>query len=163
MSVLSDYTAEEQRLLLTSVRAAGVAVSAASPGRGHETASEGFAAASYVLESEGEFLDNTLINSLQFELKRMTQDGYKFASFTDMAETAGAETDAMKTLADAAALLDAKSTPYEAKGFKQFLMNIANRTAEAGKEGGNWLGFGAVQVNDAEREALRQIAQVLGV
>lgn len=161
MTILSDYTPEEQRLLMVSLRAAGVAVSAASLGKGAETASEGFAAASYVMESEGEFLDNTLINAIQFELKRRMEEGYTFVSYTDEAEAAGAKESALNILRQVVAVLDAKSTPHESAQYKQWLMNIATRVAEAGKEGGNWLGRGAVQVNDAERAALQEIASIL--
>ena len=51
----------------------------------------------------------------------------------------------------------------EAAGYKQWLMNIAVRTAQAGKEGGNFLGWGAVEVNDVERAALRDLAALLGI
>ena len=44
MSLLTDYTAEEQLLLMEGPRLGAVVVSAASPGRSAETASEGFAA-----------------------------------------------------------------------------------------------------------------------
>lgn len=163
MTILSDYTPEEQRLLMVSLRAAGVAVSAASLGKGAETASEGFAAASYIMESEGEFLDNTLINAVHFELKRRAEEGYTFVSYTDEAEATGAKEAALNTLRQVVAVLDAKSTPQEAGQYKQWLNNIAQRVAEAGKEGGNWLGRGTVQVNDAERAALHEIAAILGL
>ncbi len=163
MTVLADYTPEEQRLLLVSLRAAGVAVSAASLGKSAETASEGFAAASYVLESEGEYLDNTLIQSVQFDLKRRSEAGQQFASYQDAAEAAGAKQEALETLRQVVALLDAKSPGHEAAQYRQWLMNIAQRVAAAGKEGGNWLGWGAVEINDAERAALQEIGQVLGV
>jgi hypothetical protein len=61
MSVLSDYTAEEQSLLLRSLRATAIAISAASPGRKTETISEGFAAASYIMEVREPYLANSLI------------------------------------------------------------------------------------------------------
>ncbi len=69
MSVLNDYTADEQLLLMEGPRLGAVVVAAASLGRKSETASEGFAAAEYVLDSRGEYLDNRLINSIQFELQ----------------------------------------------------------------------------------------------
>ena len=42
-------------------------------------------------------------------------------------------------------------------------MNIAVETSKAGKEGGNFLGWGGEMVNDAERAALKEVAQVLGI
>ncbi len=163
MTVLADYTPEEQQLLLRSMSAAAVAISAASPGRGVETASEGVAAAEYVLASEGDYLDNTLIGSILFELNRRARAEEPFPSFTDQAEEADALPRALDSLRALGPLLLAKSTPDEANEFRQWLMGIATHTAEAGKEGGNFLGWGSVQVNDAEKAMLAQIAEILGV
>ncbi len=69
MSVLADYTPEQQQLLVRSLEAAGVVISAASLGPKRETVSEGFAAASYIMESRGEYLDNALIQSIQYALE----------------------------------------------------------------------------------------------
>jgi hypothetical protein len=163
MSVLSDYSAEEQSLLLRSLQAAAIAISAASPGRKTETVSEGFAAASYIMEVREPYLANPLIGSVQYEIERRADAGDRFPDYTELASAPGAEQAAMQTLASATALLDAKATPEEAAGFKQWLLNIAAKTTEAGKEGGNFLGWGAVAVNDAEKAALQKIAQTLGV
>ena len=162
MTTLTDYTPDEQQLLLRSLQAAAVAVSAASLGRKTETVSEGFAAASFIMARSQATVDNTLITSIQFALDERAKADQPFPSFEKAAAAPDAEADAMETLRQVDALLAAKSTPDEAQGFKQWLMEIAQRTAAAGKEGGNFFGRGAVQVNDAERAALAQIAQVLG-
>ncbi|HKZ91484.1 MAG TPA: hypothetical protein VJZ50_05040 [Candidatus Limnocylindrales bacterium] len=52
MSVYGELSDDERRLLRASLEAAAVAISAASPGRSEETASEGFAAASFVSSGE---------------------------------------------------------------------------------------------------------------
>jgi hypothetical protein len=163
MSILSDYSPEEQQLLLRSMSAAAIAISAASLGRRRETASEGIAAATYIMESRGEFLDNTLVGSVQHELDRRTEAGVAFPNFEEQAVAEGAKEAALQTLRDLAALLDARSTPDEAAGYKRFLMGIAKSTALGGTEGGNWLGWGAEQVNDAERAALVKVAEALGL
>jgi hypothetical protein len=163
MSVLSDYTPDEQRLLMSSLEAAGIAVSAASLGRKRETASEAFAAASYILDSRQEYIGNTLVSSIQLSLEQRSKADEKFPSFIDLAAVPGAEAKALDTLRQVVTLLGEKTTPEEATGFKQWLMNIAVKTSEAGKEGGNFWGRGAVLVNDAERAALDQIAEILGV
>lgn len=163
MSVLDDYSAEEQSLLLRSLAAAAIAIAAASPGRKVETASEGFAAASYIMEVRQPYLAHPLIGSLQFEIDRRAAAGDSFPNFVKQATAAGAEQAALDTLTAVAALLDAKTTPEEAQGFKRWLLDIATTTKEAGKEGGNFLGWGAVAVNDEERAALQRMAKVLGV
>jgi hypothetical protein len=62
----------------------------------------------------------------------------------------------------AAAILDAKATPEEAKDIKIKMYQLAGTTAAAAKEG-SFLGFGGKRVTDAERAALNEIAAALGV
>ena len=45
---------------------------------------------------------------------------------------------------------------------KRWLIGIAQRTAQAAKEGG-FLGFGGVQVSETETGAIRDVARALGV
>ena len=163
MSVFTDYSLEEQQVLLRSLQAAAVAISAASLGRKVETASEGIAAAITITERNVAQLDNTLIGSVQFALNERATSGQPFPDYIKVASAADAGPRALETLRAVAALLAVKSTPAEADGYKQWLLEIARRTTEAGKEGGNFLGWGAVQVNDAEKAAMKEVAQALGV
>jgi hypothetical protein len=163
MSLISDYGSEEQLLLMQGPRLAAVVVSAASPSRASETVAEGFAAINYAMTSEGEFLDNTLINSIRYRLGELSKAEYKFADYNALATAPDAKLDALARLARIADLLDAKSDAAEATGYKQWVMNAATAASEGGKEGGNFLGWGAVAVNDAERAALTEIAAALRV
>jgi hypothetical protein len=163
MSVLADYTGEEQILLMQGPRLGAIVVSAASPGRSAETASEGFAAVQTAMSTRGEFLDNTLINSILYELDQLSKAEQRFADYTKLATAPGAEEHALAQLGQIADLLDQKSTPAEATGYKQWVMKAAVAASEAGKEGGNFLGWGAVAVNDAERNALAEIAKTLRI
>lgn len=163
MSILSDYNASEQALLLRSLAAAAVAVSAASIGRKTETVSEGFAAAQYILEVRQPYLANSLIGSVQYAIEHRVAEEETFPDFVKRVTAPGAEQEAFDTLAAVTALLDAKTTPEEAAGFKRWLLDIATTTTEAGKEGGNFFGRGAVVVNDAEKAALQKMAQVLRI
>jgi hypothetical protein len=163
MSVLTDYTADESRLLMEGTRLGAVVVSAASPGRAAETASEGFAAIQYAMSRSGEFLDNTLIGSIQFELDQLLKSDWKFADYSKLATAPGAKDQALARLGELADLLDRKSTPAEAAGYKTWVMNAAILASEAGQEGGNFLGWGSVTVNDAEKAALAQVAAALRV
>ena len=57
--------------------------------------------------------------------------------------------------------LDAKS-PDDAAAFKIWLCGISQKVAEASAEGG-FLGVGGMQVSDAEKTTLADIAKALGV
>ena len=163
MSVLNDYTAEESRLLMEGPRLGAVVVSAASPGRAAETASEGFAAVQYAMSNRGDFLDNTLIGSIQFELDQLVKSDRKFADYNKLATAPGAKDAALARLGQLADLLDCKSTPTEAAGYKKWVINAATLASEAGREGGNFLGWGAIMVSDEERAALADVSTALRV
>ena len=105
MSVLTDYTAEQQRILLGSLPAAAIAIAAASPGRKTETVSEILAAAGYILDSRSEFLGNTLVSSIQFDVQLRADTDGAFPDFAARAEAPGALADAYAALRAAAALL----------------------------------------------------------
>ena len=163
MSVYADYTPDEQRLLRSAIEAAAVAISAASPGRKEETVSEGYAAANYVLGSGPKYVANTLVTSLIVELEREVKAEETFPDYSKVAARPDALKRAMDTLRAVVSLLDAKAAPDEARGYKEWLMNVATVTAKAGKEDQGFLGRGGVAVNDAERSELKDIAAVLGI
>ena len=51
--------------------------------------------------------------------------------------------------------------PEDAAAFKVWLLQVAQKAAEAGTEGG-FLGFGGVAVSDAEKATLAEISAALG-
>ena len=57
-------------------------------------------------------------------------------------------------------LLEQKATPDEVEEYKRFIVNLAERVAEARKEG--FLGLSGERVSPDERAALEQIAEALG-
>jgi hypothetical protein len=161
MSLLADYPSEERPLLMQGPRLGAIVVSAASPGRSADTESEGFAAIEYAMSSRGEFLDNTLIASILYELDQLAKADHHFAPYGKLAAAPGAEAQALVQLGQIADLLDQSSNPAEATGYKQWVLNAATAASQAAKEGGNFLGRGGVTVNEAEKAALAEIAKAL--
>lgn len=163
MTVQSDYTPDEQNLLLRSPEAAAVAVSAASPGSDKETAVERDAAAGFVLESRQLLEPNPLVTWVQLELARRSQAGDTFPGYLEAAAAPGARETSLQTLRELAALLAAKAPAREAAGFKQFVLRTAERTSAAGKEKGGIMGIGSKMVNEHEQVILAEIAEILRV
>jgi len=60
------------------------------------------------------------------------------------------------------AVLDQKATPEEKAGFCEWLMRVAQATAEAGREGG-FLGIGSTRVSDKEKAALEELKNSFGL
>jgi hypothetical protein len=61
---------------------------------------------------------------------------------------------------EVANLVSRKATPEEAKAYKQMIMSVAEKAANASKEGG-FLGFGGVRVSSAEESFLNEVKAVL--
>jgi hypothetical protein len=58
-------------------------------------------------------------------------------------------------------IVSAKATPEEAEAFRAWILECAQRAAEAAKEGG-FMGFHAERVSEGEKEMLAQLGSALG-
>ena len=67
----------------------------------------------------------------------------------------------LQHLRDATDLLDQKATPDEVEAYKHFVLDLAQKVAEAHREG--FLGMSGERVSEAETAAVAEIAQTLGV
>ncbi len=76
-----------------------------------------------------------------------------------MANFKGAVLERVKS---AVALVGSKASPAEAEAYKSMLVGIAQKAAEASKEGG-FLGFGGVRVSDAEHAFINEVKQAAGL
>jgi hypothetical protein len=61
----------------------------------------------------------------------------------------------------AVGIVTAKGTTEELASFREMMIDLATKVAQASKEGG-FFGFGGVQVSDSERAALAEISSALG-
>ena len=59
-------------------------------------------------------------------------------------------------------LVARKATPAEAAAYRAMLAGVAQKAAEASKEGG-FLGFGGVRVSDAEQAFIAEVKQAAGI
>ena len=68
----------------------------------------------------------------------------------------------LESLNQSLEILDEKGDPGERAAFSRWLVNVAQATAEAGREGG-FLGIGAVRVSEQEQAALAELEQAFGL
>jgi hypothetical protein len=162
MASKASFTPEEWRQLLQSPMLAGMAVTAADPSGLFGLVKEGLAASRALAEAKTAAASNELIRAVvaDFETaegRDAARDGLKtrFAG----AKAADVKPKATAALREVSALLDAKA-PEDAQAFRSWLEDLARRVAEASKEGG-FMGFGGVQVSDAEKATLAEIAAAL--
>lgn len=59
-------------------------------------------------------------------------------------------------------LVQRKASPAEAEAYRAMLVGVAEKAAEASKEGG-FLGFGGVRVSDKEQAFIAEVKRTLGV
>ena len=162
MADKSSFTPEEWVQLLEAPMLAGMAVSAAEPSGLFGMLKESFATGKLLVQAKSDAAANPLVKAVAADYE--TAEGRKAASEGLKAKLAGAapadiKARSLDTLRQVAALLAAKA-PADAPAFKAWLEQISHNVAEAASEGG-FLGFGGVQVTDAEKATLGEIAASL--
>lgn len=161
MTDRAAFSDEEWARVLQSVTLAGIAVTAASPSGLWGLIKESFAAGSVLAHARTDAgtcaLARAVVDDLQTaEGRSKARQGIEVRA-GDKAETIQAR--AVEALAQVGTLVDARA-PDDAAAFKTWLRSISQRVAEAAKEGG-FLGFGGVQVSDAEQKVLADISAAL--
>ncbi len=141
MTTKSDFTPEEWDLVREGPPTAGVAVLMAEKGGSFR---ETWALAKAYGEARKELGQSELLDALVDEKPEMK----RYGSAEELDEVG------LGRLREAVVLLEAKATPDEVAGYKQFVLDVASRVAEAHKEEGS-------PVSEAERNAIEKVAATL--
>lgn len=70
------------------------------------------------------------------------------------------EENQLQNLRDAVALIEQKGTPEELQAYREFVVGLAEKVAEARKEG--FMGLSGDRVSGAEQTAIAEISEALG-
>ena len=161
MANKQNFTPEEWTKVLESTMAAGIAIAEAEPSGLWGTFREYFANTSALDASQLDPSSNELIKTAiaDFETAEARSDVQKALDkrFADVEEPAECVQRSLDSLREVSKILDAKS-PDDAAAFKIWLCGISQKVAEASAEGG-FLGVGGMQVSDAEKTTLADIAK----
>src|SRR5690349_3257268 len=161
MANKATFTPEEWTKLLESPMMAGMAITAAEPsglwGLLKESLSSGWALLEAKTSGPNELIKAVATDFGTSEGRTAARDGLQ--ARLSGSKPAEVRDKAVAALREAAAIVDAKA-PGEAAVFKDWLKQIAQKAAEASTEGG-FLGFGGVQVSEAEKATLAEIASAL--
>ena len=144
MTGKADFTAEEWELILEAPPSAGLIVMIADRGG---TFRESFSMAKAYAEArqrhgESELLDEIVSTKPKVDRTR--------AHSPEEMKARG-----LQHLRDAVAVVERKATPEELEDYRRFVLTVADRVANAHREGGQ-------PVSDAERAAIEEIAAALG-
>jgi hypothetical protein len=163
MATKTNFTSEEWGRLLASPMVTGLAITAADPGGVWSLLKEGMTGGWALLEAHRNVGANALVKAVAEDFttaegrtvaRASMQERFKAGDFNAIKAAALAELRAVSEI------LEAKA-PEDAAPFKGWLQDIAQKAAEAGKEGG-FLGFGGVAVSDAEKATIAEISTALG-
>jgi hypothetical protein len=149
MTGKTDFTDEEWEQILQGPPTAGLIVITAQRGGSFR---ESFSMAKAYGEARRQHGDSELLDTIASTKPEV--DHTRYHSPEELKEHG------LGHLRDAVALLEQKATPEEVEDYKRFVINLAQRVAEAHKEG--FLGLSGERVSDAEREAIEEIAGALG-
>src|SRR5262245_23859185 len=164
MANKQSFTPDEWTKILEGTMLAGMAVTAAEPSGLWGLMKEGFASSSALAQAlKADPGSNELVKAVVAEYE--TSAGRSAVQEALRKRFAGAKLgDAVQrsldNLREVSAILAAKA-PADAPAFKAWLSSISQKVAEASSEGG-FLGIGGVQVSDAEKATLSDIAKTLG-
>jgi predicted house-cleaning noncanonical NTP pyrophosphatase (MazG superfamily) len=148
MTVKADFSDEEWDLLLQAPPNAGMVVITADRGG---SIRETFSMAKFYAEAKEESGDSELVNEIVSA--KPEADSGRYDSEEEFKDAC------LKSLREAVDLLDKKATREELEDYKKFVLILADRAANARKEG--FMGLRGERVSDAEREAIGEIAAAL--
>ena len=159
MSSKADFTDSEWETLRRAPMVAGMGITFADPGGPIEVLKETSAILKFVTAESADRED--LVGEIARDVRALAQQRKNpIGDFRPRGSMAGKEI--LDELARAAAIVSEKGTPEEAEAFRAWLLECAQRAAEAAKEGG-FMGFNAVRVSEGEERMLAELASTLGV
>jgi hypothetical protein len=155
------FSAEEIALLAKAPVQVGGVIMAASPSGGAGSAQEIAALAQAASDAVQAAPPNSLLSSLTDQVRQITRQIQSGEGVGELLGGQQAGTAGLEACRQVASLVEAKASPQDAAAYKAMLVDVANKVAQAAKEGG-FLGIGGHQVSDAEQQALTAIGEALG-
>jgi hypothetical protein len=159
MTTKSDFTEDEWATLVRSPIVAGMAITLADPGGPIEVVKETSAVVKFVT-GESEERDD-VVGEVAREVRSLAEQRTNpVGDFKPRGALAGQQV--VDELSRANEIVTAKATPEEAEAFRAWLLECAQRAADAAKEGG-FMGFHAERVSQGEKDMLAKLGSTLGV
>ena len=149
MTGKADFTEEEWKTVLEGPPSAGLIVIASDRGG---SIRETFSMAKAYTEARKQHGDSELLDEIASTKPEIDRTRYHSAEEL--------KDHGLQHLRDAVELLERKATPEEVDEYRRFVLTLANRVADAHKEG--FLGLSGERVSEAERAAVAEIAEALG-
>lgn len=158
MTTKADFSEDEWATLVRSPMVAGAAITLADPGGPIEVVKETSAVLKFATSSSSEQRDD-LVGELAREVRGLAEQRKNpLGDFKPRGALAGKEI--VDETARANEIVSAKASPEETDAFRAWIMECAQRAADAAKEGG-FMGFHAERVSQGEKDMLAQLRSAL--
>ena len=160
MTNKSNFTPDEWKVLLESVMAAGIAITAAEPSGLWGLLKESFAGGAELAKAKTNPGTNALIKAVVDDFNTTEGSAARDAlknKFKDNKPNQ-IKDKCIETLRQVAAIVDTKA-PGDSAAYKSWLQQISQQVAEAAKEGGFFAG--GASVSEAEKATLTEISSAL--
>jgi hypothetical protein len=164
MSDKTTYTSDEWSTLRSTPTFVSAGVAAADPGGIFHAIKEATAGAQAFAEYASQHAGVPLLRAMAEDksIPAMPSPQQMMGEGDSAAQMANFEAAVIKHAQDAVAIVAAKGTPEEANAYKQMLAYIADKVANAAKEGG-FLGFGGTTISEKEQTFLNTLNASLGI
>lgn len=164
MTTQAAFTPQEWALLRTVPALVASGVAAADPGGIFGSMKEAFAGMKGMFESLQQGANVELLQAIMADKSKPEMPDIKsmMGEGSPEQQMGNLKTNVLARIKEAEGLVAAKASPGEAQAYRQMLMAVASRTAEASKEG-SFFGFGGVRVSSAEQSFLNEVQQILHI
>ena len=158
MTAKTDFTDEEWTRVRRAPLVAGMAISLADPGGPIELAKETTASLKTATNPPSR---EQLLAEVALDIQSMAQQRQN--PMTDFKPTQGSDPrqQILEELRAVSVIVSSKATAEEAAAFNNWILTSAQAAADAAKEGG-FMGFGAEQVSQGEKDMLEQLRTAIG-
>jgi hypothetical protein len=158
MTAKTDFTEEEWTRVRRAPLVAGMAISLADPGGPIELAKETTASLKTATNPPSR---EQLLAEVALDIQSMAQQRQN--PMTDFKPTQGSDPrqQILEELRAVSGIVSSKATAEEAAAFNNWILTSAQAAADAAKEGG-FMGFGAEQVSQGEKDMLEQVRTAIG-
>ena len=157
MTAQTDYTPEEWTQVISAPAAAGMLVISSDPsllGSFKESYGIAKAIAGYAATGANELV-RAIASAIQTGQKPQMPE-------IDKTKGSGGILDTLIAFCQQATEIVSAKSADEVDEYRRFLLDVAQKAAEASKEGG-FLGIGAVRVSDQEKAAIAKLTEALGI
>jgi hypothetical protein len=149
----SDFDEQEWSRIVRAPFVAGMAITLADPGGPIEAAKESMASLKAATNPPTR---EQLLTEVALDIQATTQQRHNpLKGFKPQPGTAPGD-QVVEELRSVQELVTAKADPEEASAFGRWLLQAAQAAADAAKEGG-FMGFGAEQVSQREKDMLERV------